>query len=151
MTSAELAALSARAYRHMDPWGEADFAETLAHPLTLLVTGQGAFVLGRVVADEAEILALATDPAGQRRGLGRAVLTAFEAQAQARGAAQVFLEVAEANAPARGFYAACGYAVTGRRRGYYARPEGGRDDALLMARTLPLGHAPPAANPASDH
>lgn len=141
MTPSELAALSARAYRHMQPWSEADFAATLSHPTALLTPGDGAFVLGRVIVDEAEILALATDPDRQRRGQGRAVLAAFERQAAARGAVTVFLEVAAANLPARGFYSACGYTETGRRRGYYRTPEGGRDDALLMAKALTFGHA----------
>ncbi|WP_237220245.1 ribosomal protein S18-alanine N-acetyltransferase [Salipiger sp. CCB-MM3] len=136
LTAAELAALSARAYTHMDPWTEAAFAGTLDQPSSLLVRGEGAFVLGRVVLDEAEILALATNPAQQRKGAGRAVLQAFEAQAAARGVATVFLEVASENLGARGFYEACGYQVTGRRKAYYHRPGGGRDDALLMSRAL---------------
>ena len=94
MTAAELAAIAARAYRHMSPWSEADFASTLDQPATLLCAAEGAFVLGRVVVDEAEILALATDPSRQRSGAGRAVLARFETQARARGAVSVFLEVA---------------------------------------------------------
>ena len=136
LTAAELAALSSRAYTHMEPWGERAFAGTLEQPSSLLVTEPGGFVLGRVVLDEAEILALATDPAVQRQGVARRLLAAFEAQAAARGAAQVFLEVAAANAPAQGFYSACGYTLTGRRKGYYRHADGRRDDALLMSRAL---------------
>lgn len=136
MTAAELAAISARAYIHMHPWAEADFTDCLAHPTSLLAPGNGAFALGRVIVDEAEILALATDPAQQRAGQGRAVLAAFERLARQRGAVQVFLEVAASNAPACAFYLAQGYAQIGRRRGYYATPGGGRDDALLMSKAL---------------
>ncbi|KAA8608440.1 alanine acetyltransferase [Salipiger aestuarii] len=136
MTAAELAALSARAYRHMHPWCEANFAETLAQPATLLVSVEGAFALGRVICDEAEILALATDPARQRAGRGAGVLARFEIQAKTRGAARVLLEVAAANTPARAFYAARGYAEVARRKNYYAKPGGGRDDALLMTKAL---------------
>ncbi|EEX16022.1 ribosomal-protein-alanine acetyltransferase [Citreicella sp. SE45] len=136
MTAAELAAIAARAYRHMSPWSEADFASTLDQPATLLCAAEGAFVLGRVVVDEAEILALATDPGRQRSGAGRAVLARFETQARARGAVSVFLEVAAENTPATGFYTACGYRMTGLRKGYYKRPDGSRDDALLMSKAL---------------
>lgn len=136
MTAAELAAIAARAYRHMSPWSEADFAATLDQPATLLCAAEGAFVLGRVVVDEAEILALATDPDRQRSGAGRAVLARFETQARARGAVSVFLEVAAENTPAIGFYTACGYRMTGRRKGYYKRSDGSRDDALLMSKAL---------------
>lgn len=139
MSPAELAALVARAYRHMQPWSEADFAATLAHPTALLTTREGAFVLGRVIADEAEILALASDPEGQRKGRGRAVLAGFERDAIARGAVSVFLEVAAENDPARWLYAACGYVESGRRKGYYRRADGSRDDALLMTKALTRG------------
>ena len=138
MSPAELAALAARAYRHTQPWSEAEFASTLAHPTALLTCDEGAFVLGRVIVDEAEILALASDPDGQRQGRARKVLASFERDAQARGAVSVFLEVAAENAPARGLYAACGYAETGRRKGYYRLADGSRDDALLMTKALTL-------------
>ncbi|APZ51987.1 GNAT family N-acetyltransferase [Salipiger abyssi] len=137
MTAAELAGIAARAYRHMTPWREADFAATLGHPTTVLSAGEGAFVLGRVVAGEAEILALATDPERQRQGAARAVLVAFEHAAMARGAEEIFLEVAAANTPARSFYEACGYARAGLRKAYYTCPDGSRDDALLMRKALP--------------
>lgn len=137
MTPEELAALSTRAYRHMTPWSAGSFAQTLARPQALLVTTDHAFALGLVVADEAEILALATDPAHQHRGEGATLLTRFHGAARVRGAATVFLEVAAANAPAIGFYTAQGYAATGRRKAYYRRPDGTRDDAVIMSRRLP--------------
>jgi ribosomal-protein-alanine N-acetyltransferase len=136
-TPEALAALSARAYRHMAPWSARAFAETLARPHALLIARPHAFVLGLVVADEAEILALAADPARQRQGHAGAALTAFHAAAQARGAARVVLEVAAANAPARAFYSRHGYGAEGLRRGYYPRPDGPADDAVIMARGLP--------------
>lgn len=137
MTPEALAELSARAYRHMRPWTARAFADTLAAPASLLVATDHAFVLGRVVADEAEILALATDPGHQRRGAARRLLDQFETRARTRGAVRVFLEVAATNHPARAFYAARGYAETGRRRAYYRLPQGGTDDALILARPLP--------------
>ena len=36
MTAAEIAAISARAYKHMSPWSEADIEGTLDHALTVL-------------------------------------------------------------------------------------------------------------------
>lgn len=137
MTPEALAALTARAYRHMAPWSAAQLADTLARPHALLAATDHACVLGTVVADEAEILALAADPDHQRRGEASRALDKFHAAAQARGATRVFLEVAAANAPARAFYSARGYAEAGRRRGYYARPDGTRDDAVIMSRALP--------------
>lgn len=137
MTPEQLAALAARAYRHMRPWSAGQFAATLALPHSVLTTTDHAFALGSVVADEAEILALAADPEVQRQGEASRALAAFHAAAAARGATRCFLEVAAANAPARAFYTARGYAEAGRRRGYYTLPDGRRDDAVVMTRTLP--------------
>ena len=41
------------------------------------------------------------------------------------------------NAAARALYARAGFAEVGRRRGYYQRPDGRREDALVL---LPQGH-----------
>lgn len=139
MTPDQLAALQARAYRHMTAWRAQDFAEILPLSTTLLVADPRAFCLGCVVLDEAEILVLATDPARQRSGLATDILRRFEAQAQQRGATICHLEVAADNAPARAFYTARGYAPTGLRKGYYRRPDGGQTDAVLMARALTPG------------
>lgn len=137
MTPEALAYLAKRAYRHMKPWTTAQFAETLARPHTLLAATEHAFVLGTVIVDEAEILALAADPDHQRQGAASRALDAFHAQALERGARRVFLEVAAANTPARAFYTRHGYGKTGLRRGHYPRPDGPPDDAVVMSRALP--------------
>jgi ribosomal-protein-alanine N-acetyltransferase len=141
MTPEALAALSERAYRHMRPWTAAQFADTLNGPHTLLATSQHAFVLGRVVADEAEILALASDPASQRQGEASRALAHFHTMAYERGANRVFLEVAAANSGACAFYAAQGYTPSGMRQNYYAHADGSRDNAVIMTRALPLRQA----------
>jgi ribosomal protein S18 acetylase RimI-like enzyme len=102
---------------------------------------QACFDGGRIT-DAAEILALAADPRFQRTGEAARALARFHTAVEGRGAAQVFLEVAAANTGARAFYAAQGYAETGLRRNYYARPAGGRDDAVVMTRALPLRQPP---------
>ncbi len=76
------------------------------------------FVLAQVVADEAEILTIAVDPAFQRRGLGRALMQDSLKQKQV-GA--VFLEVAADNTAAIALYESCGFQLIGRRTGYYKR------------------------------
>ena len=63
-------------------------------------------------------------------------LALFETTAHERGATRIFLEVAAANRPALRFYEKHGFGRDGLRRGYYPRPGGGRDDALLMSRAL---------------
>ncbi|KUF12777.1 GNAT family N-acetyltransferase [Pseudoponticoccus marisrubri] len=138
MTPEAMAALAARAYRHGTAWSATAFADTLARPEALLgLSGDAAFALGLVIADEAEILAVACDPTQQRQGHAARALAQLHAAATGRGAGTVFLEVAAGNASAIAFYARHGYVVTGRRRGYYRTPDGGREDALLMVRALP--------------
>lgn len=137
MTPDALAALSARAYRHMIPWTAAQFAQTMDSRHSLLVHHPGAFVLGQVVSDMAEIFALACDPDHQRSGLGSRVLAEFLQQAAKSGADRALLEVSAENATAISFYRRNGFATEGRRKGYYRSPQGGRADALIMTRALP--------------
>lgn len=137
MTPEALADLCTRAYQHMSPWTAAQIASTLAQPSSLLTTSQRAFVLGQVITDEAEILALAADPAKQRSGQASAALEMFHRQARTRGAARVFLEVSEHNIPAIRFYEKHGYTAVGRRKAYYRRTNGPSADALIMVRDLP--------------
>ena len=59
------------------------------------------------------------------------------AAAQA-GAVRLFLEVAEDNAAARALYDRAGFRPIGRRKAYYARPDGGRTDALVLGRDLAM-------------
>jgi [ribosomal protein S18]-alanine N-acetyltransferase len=96
------------------------------------------FALGRVAANEAEVLTLAVRPAARRAGAGQALMRALMAQAARRGAGAMFLEVAAGNAAARALYAGLGAAEVGRRRRYY--PDGA--DALVLRLALsPCGAA----------
>lgn len=140
MTPADLAALHARCFTVPPPWEAAAFAGFLADPLCfVLVEGDAGFILGRAVAGEAELLTLAVAPEARRRGLGRKLVARFVYQARLRGAEAAFLEVAEDNAAARALYARCGFAESGRRRGYYRKPDGGAVDAVVMLRGLQAG------------
>jgi len=134
---AELAALHARGFAGRGRgWSAAEFATLLADAQVVAVGDGRAFALGRAVVDEAELLTIVTDPDHRRQGLAAAVLSAFEGAARDRGAARVLLEVAQGNAAAAALYAAAGYAVIGRRAGYYRSPDGGCEDALILERGL---------------
>ena len=89
------------------------------------------FVIGGIVPPEVEIESIAVASAMQRRGVARDLLAAFGREAQRLGCSVILLEVRSSNQPGRGFYAASGFAETGRRPAYYANPV---EDAVLMSR-----------------
>jgi len=93
------------------------------------------FILGQVAADEVEVLSIAVTPSARRFGLGRQLLSALLEAAADRGVATLHLEVAADNVAALALYEAEGFAVSGRRKGYYVRATG-RADAVLMSRAL---------------
>ena len=130
MTEA-LAALHAEAFD--TPWDAASLSALLASPGVFAVEQPDGFILIRVVADEAEILTLAVRPAARRSGLGGRLVEAAVVRAAALGAERMFLEVAEDNVAARALYARAGFHQAGRRRSYYARSDGSREDALILA------------------
>ena len=130
MTEA-LAALHAEAFE--TPWDAASLTALLDSPGVFAVEQPDGFILIRVVADEAEILTLAVRPAARRSGLGGRRVEAAVVRAAALGAERMFLEVAEDNVAARALYARSGFVEAGRRRGYYARSDGSREDALILA------------------
>lgn len=94
--------------------------------------GPRGFLVAWQVADELEILFVATDPGARRRGVGRALLAGALEAAQAEGLARALLEVGRGNGAARGLYESFGFRETGVRRGYYA--DG--DDAVMMELAL---------------
>lgn len=103
--------------------------------LRLAVRGDGTvagFALLRAIADEAELLLIAVDPATQHKGIGAALVDDFVAFATARGARRLHLEVRDGNS-AIILYERAGFSLVGRRRDYYRGLDGHKRDALTMA------------------
>jgi len=138
MTPQALADLHARCFSTPAPWSAESFAAQLDSPFCFLITDPSArgFVLGRVVAQEAEVLTLATDPSARRQGIAQALMLGFEGQARTLGAATAFLEVAETNTAARALYAALGFSQKGRRPGYYVGESGRKIAAMILCKSL---------------
>ena len=136
MTPAEMARLHRVSFVTPRSWSEAEIVDLLASPLCFVLEEPLGFLLGRVVAGEAEVLTVAVDPAARRQGVGASLMARFLGEARARGAAVAFLEVAADNDTALRLYASAGFAQTGRRRGYYHRPDGSLIDAIVMQRTV---------------
>jgi ribosomal-protein-alanine N-acetyltransferase len=134
--AATLAALHAAAFDR--PWDAAAFARLVDDGALVRIAGAPAigFIAVATVLDEAEVLTLAVAPAARGRGVGRALLEAAMSAAAGRGAARCWLEVGEGNVAARALYAKAGFAPIGRRKAYYSRADGTREDALTLSRAL---------------
>lgn len=137
MTPEQMAALHARAFGGQGrAWSAQEFATLMSSGHVFAVGDDTSFALGRAIADEAELLTIATDPDHWRTGLGRACLRRFEREARARDAATIFLDVAEDNLSATMLYRSEGYVELARRASYYARKGALRVDALILRKTL---------------
>lgn len=137
LSAQALAVLHTKCFDTPRPWSQAEFAGFLSDPKSFVIcAGEQGFILGRVIADEAELLTLAVDPAARRAGHGSALLSGYEAQARARGGARSFLEVAADNDAAKALYLGADYRESGRRRNYYRTPSGGFIDALIYTKPL---------------
>ena len=93
--------------------------------------GPAGFTLVRCVADEAELLLIAVDPACQRSGIGQSLLDDFIKTVRNWGATRLHLEVRDGN-PAVAMYQAAGFVPAGRRRNYYHGTDGRAYDAVTL-------------------
>ena len=127
--AAALATIHAAAFSPREAWGEDAIALQLVLPGAFgLIDERGGMLMGRVAADEAEVLTLAVAPSVRRRGLATALLRAARAQVSAGGGRAMFLEVATGNTAALALYQREGFVEVGRRRRYYADSS----DALVL-------------------
>ena len=126
--------------RYGEAWTSAQCMGMLSLPGVWMVIASlggrdSGFALARLVADEAELLLLATRPGARRRGVGGALLRAVIAEARARGAVRMHLEVRSGN-DAVELYRREGFAKVGERRDYYRGEANQLFDAHTYARDL---------------
>jgi tRNA threonylcarbamoyl adenosine modification protein YeaZ/ribosomal-protein-alanine acetyltransferase len=142
--AATLSNLHARCFDR--PWSAESFRTLLSLPgalafLATSATGEASgFLLARSAAGEAEILTLAVAPPFRRRGLASRLIAKAAAVLGSAGACRLYIEVAGSNVPARRLYEKAGFAVTGVRRNYYSKTDGGREDAIVMSWPLPIAN-----------
>lgn len=95
-----------------------------------------AFSIVREVADEAEILTIATDEQARRCGIA-ALLLAFQMTGlRDSGVKVVFLEVDESNLAGLRLYARLGFRQVGQRPAYYTQGFAKPANALIMSVNL---------------
>jgi ribosomal-protein-alanine N-acetyltransferase len=124
------------------PWTRGNFIDALAagYLARKLLTAEGSWI-GYFVAmagvDEMHLLNLTVAPPFQRQGFGRALLDAVVDSARAHAAHKLLLEVRIGNSAAQALYRGYGFDPVGVRKGYYPAAAGAREDALVLALTLP--------------
>ena len=136
MTPVELAKIHRASFTTPAPWQFSDFASFIADQSCQLFTADQAFLLLRKAGPEAEILSLAVHPDNRRKGIGTALVQDAISHCESAHISDLFLEVAAGNTAAISLYESNGFAPTGRRKAYYQAPDGTREDALIMARSL---------------
>ncbi len=146
--ASEIAQLERRCFS--DPWSAEAFASILRTPGVHVVLAERdgalvAYLVGRAVAGEGEILNLAVAPEARRSGVASALLGHGLAELARAGAAEVFLEVRAGNAGAIALYQRLGFRQVGRRARYYSKPV---EDALVLQ--LALAGLQQSGTPALD-
>jgi [ribosomal protein S18]-alanine N-acetyltransferase len=119
-------------------WSRESYIElAAANQLLLLVietNGElSGFLVGRCIGDQAEVLNLAVKHKDKRKGAGTALMAAALEDFASHGATSVYLEVRESNTSAIAFYERHGFAKSGKRNGYYRRPD---EPAVIMIKKL---------------
>lgn len=137
LTPQQMADTHRAAFIHARPWEPYEFENLINDRFTFVIGNTHCFAVGRLIADEAELLTLATHPNHQRQGRAKALMRDWISDVATKGARDIFLEVAEDNLNAQNLYAALGFTKVGRRKAYYARQNAPSVAAVLMKRQLP--------------
>ena len=120
-----------------DAWGERDVFSAICTEGAMCYTAVGdegdgvAYILGRLIAPEAEIYRIAVRADKRRRGIGYRLLDYAVKCERGRGLESVFLEVRESNLPAKSLYEKLGFVPIGIRKRYYSNPV---ENAIEMRR-----------------
>jgi len=122
------------------PWSQKLFEDCLAKPSysCWVFELEGVFsgyLISSSAAGEAHILNLCVHPDLQGQGWGRKLLEEAEWIVKQYRAETCFLEVRVSNVVAIHLYESSGYNEIGRRKKYYPA-EKGREDAIVMAKSL---------------
>lgn len=118
-----------------DAWGERDIFSAICTDGAMCYSAVDedgqivAYVLGRLIAPEAEIYRVAVRMDKRRRGIGYRLLDYAVKSERGHGLESVFLEVRASNVPARNLYHSYGFSEIGERKNYYREPT---ENAVVM-------------------
>lgn len=130
-------AIERRAYRY--PWSKGIFIDCLRVPYVCEILEEAGRAIGYAImslgGDEAHLLNLCLDESVRGRRLGTMLLEHVMQRATREGVRVLYLEVRPSNSHALKLYRDAGFNRVGVRKNYYRAP-GGREDALVLARSL---------------
>lgn len=121
---------------HLVPWTKGTLLNSQGEKyLNIKLSEQNkiiGFAISQIILDEATLFNIAIDPAFQGKGYGKRLLSDLILQLKTKGVATLWLEVRESN-PARKLYDKLGFNEVDIRKNYYPTPDGGRENAVVMA------------------
>lgn len=127
---------------HSFPWTEKTFYSNQGERyLNLKIVSEEkivGFCITQIVVDEATLFNIAIDPAYQRQGLAKQLLTTLIEQLAQRGITTIWLEVRASNTNAIYLYQALGFNEISIRPNYYPSTNNQYEDAIIMANMLSL-------------
>ncbi|QIW15936.1 ribosomal-protein-alanine N-acetyltransferase [Pasteurellaceae bacterium RH1A] len=122
---------------HLVPWSKGTLLNNQgAKYLNLKLVEGGhivAFAICQTVLDEATLFNIAVHPAFQGQGYGKQLLNELILQLKEKGIATLWLEVRASNQAAQALYDRLGFNEVTIRKNYYPTPDGGRENAVVMA------------------
>tara|TARA_B100000965_G_C19388092_1_gene667695 strand:+ start:130 stop:612 length:483 start_codon:yes stop_codon:yes gene_type:complete len=124
------------------PWTELNFKDCLEKGYYSLALEKEELFVGFAImaisSEESHLLNIGIKKEKRRLGLGKKLLKKMIIAAEVMGSKKIILEVRISNKSAYKLYEKLGFEEIGKRKNYYRLPEG-REDALVMAKSLKRG------------
>ena len=124
------------------PWTIKNFNDCLEKGYYSLTIKEGKKVIGfailSVSIEESHLLNIGLTASKRGQGLGKELLEKIIMAAEVMGSKKIFLEVRISNVIAIDLYKTSGFKEIGLRKNYYRTKEG-REDAILMSKSLKKG------------
>jgi ribosomal-protein-alanine N-acetyltransferase len=118
--------------REASMWTEQSLLESSSQGIAWVAELEGltaGVLIGRLAADEFEILNMAVAKVFRRQGIATRLVTAALEDAWRNGAGRTYLDVRASNQAGRALYTKIGFQICGQRTNYYREPT---EDAVLM-------------------